>query len=337
LCGLSFQAENLQNIDLDMLYLERFLRYGEFELFMKTCEDRITTLHNISSRLLKITSIPSWISQWQGLIDQKERVLDALSQTITIAENCSDLIETEEVQNKIESRSVKNPQDHNLDVRITILLDSLVGALFGVRKNFEELVDTAEAKHLALVPTIDFFDAALSVFKNEDFDDNFFEAQFVTFGLVSPQKYKEFDPPTVRNPWGGASAIDLFKKIPMRERIKYSDIEDLPPPPEPEENHRYPNNFDEMMGRHAQSILMILNKKGELSLEEYFSMVASSTPDTDISALFALFVEPRALKLFGVTPCSEVIQPFKTVSWFRRDGDVLCFSDIRIRLMENIC
>ncbi len=335
LCGLSFQAEHLQNIDLDMLYLERFLRHGEFEQFFKTCEDRISTLHTISSRLIRITSTRSWLTQWEGLTDQKERVLEALSKTLDIVNKCSEILDSEEVQSRIDIRAKSNPNDQDLDIRINILLDRLVGALFGVRKNFEELVDASEAKHIALVEVIDFFESTQAIFENDDFDDDFFEAQFSTFGVVSPQLYSALERPNTREPWAAASVLDLFKKVPFREKVQLADIEEVPPPPPSKNTQHYQNNFDGMMGNHAEHILALLMDKGTLSLMDYFKQIPKSTVDADIPALFALFAEPKALKLLGVHACSEVIQPSQKASWPQSDGTVLCFSDIQIVLQEN--
>lgn len=331
LCGLSRSAEDIENLDLDMLRLTRILKNGDFEKFIQACEDEIVIIHKLSSELVKIAKEPSSSNQWIMTLAKSERVTKTLKGSWKHAMLSLKRLDSEKVSMRIDQAVERNPENVGLRSRLHSALSEVASALNGLRINFEELLKISQEKRHAFVPTIDFFRVAITQFQYGGLDDDLIDAHFDTFGLCTPQA----GDPRTRRIWASASPIDFLTQI-RRKNAAVESEDDMVAQPLPEEIEDVISGFDMMMQDHAISILEILDHQQVLKLSDYvFGEHTESIQDNHIPALYSLFVEPSVFELFDRTVASSVVNPLGIVEWKNEDGAKLLLTDLKLHLRSK--
>lgn len=328
LCGLSHTADDIENLDLDMLMLKRFLKRGQFHKFISTCNEEVNKIHKLSSYLIKISKEPTFDSQWAMISSEGERVTKTLKKTRKLALGSYKVLESESVQNDLMKAAENNIDNIALESKIEEALRDVVSALNGLRINFADLLTAAQHKRHTLVPVIDFFQCAVNQFEEGNLADQLIDSHLATFGLVTPRHTNKEDDSI----WASASAFELLHKIQRREATEKPVEKTLTLPPK-EQIVDLVLPFDEMLGAHGPRLVALIKEKGTIQLEEYIKEYGQKDlDDASISSLYSLFVDPSPLNFFDVDVHSSICAPYSTVEWERQDGKELHFTNVFLTL-----
>lgn len=328
LCGLSHTAEEIENLDLDMILLRRFLKNGQFSKFINTCDQEVAKIHKLSRLLIQISKEPTFDSQWAMTVDEGEKVTKTLKKSRRLALSSYNTLSSKIVQDELMRLVNLDPANISLEGKMRKALQDVIAALSGLRSNFTELLKNAQNKRHTLVPVIDFFQSAVNQFENGELSDQLIDSHLTTFGLITPRFTRKEDDGI----WASTSAFELLWKIQKREAAEAA-IEKTTPLPPPEKIVDQIHPFDKMLRDHGLHLIEVIKKQNEIHLDEYLRKCDTSIlSDESIPSLYSLFVDPSPLTLFGIKVVSGISQSASCVLWKRRDGKELHLTNLFLKM-----